>query len=224
MLMSPDDGGINDQVFEVRIIGHRIKNARPNTLDAPVFGDAIYQEYISPQHYIYPRSLAFRRPISDHFFYLNGVLTSLDRLLLQNENYLEFLRLYQDTLGWMPENDVRNGVPATECEIEESEFFDVRHLREKTYTEEVLDTYADLAKKYAKTLIVVFQPVACTFGSRHGSAKTREAIERFKSNHPEVEIPFPLITTWPSELFSVPAQHRTRAYGYASSALGPGYR
>ena len=35
MLMRPDDGGINDQVFEVRIIGHRLKDPPPDTLDAP---------------------------------------------------------------------------------------------------------------------------------------------------------------------------------------------
>jgi len=35
MLMSPDDGGIDDQIFEVRIIGHRLEDAIPDALDAP---------------------------------------------------------------------------------------------------------------------------------------------------------------------------------------------
>src|SRR5258708_13817398 len=35
MLTRPDDGGIDDQIFEVRIIGHRIEDTPPNTLDAP---------------------------------------------------------------------------------------------------------------------------------------------------------------------------------------------
>jgi hypothetical protein len=30
-----DDGGIDDQIFEVRIIGHRLEDAPPNTFDAP---------------------------------------------------------------------------------------------------------------------------------------------------------------------------------------------
>src|SRR5258705_7531311 len=33
--MRPDDGGIDDQIFEVRIIGHRLEDAPPDTLDAP---------------------------------------------------------------------------------------------------------------------------------------------------------------------------------------------
>jgi hypothetical protein len=33
--MSPDDSGIDDQIFEVRIIGHRLEYSPPNTLDAP---------------------------------------------------------------------------------------------------------------------------------------------------------------------------------------------
>src|ERR1700682_1785775 len=33
--MSSDNGGIDDQIFEVWIIGHRLEDAPPNTLDAP---------------------------------------------------------------------------------------------------------------------------------------------------------------------------------------------
>ena len=33
--MPGPNSGIDDQIFEVRIIGHRLENARPNTLDAP---------------------------------------------------------------------------------------------------------------------------------------------------------------------------------------------
>src|ERR1700757_5362736 len=35
VLMRPNDGGIDDQIFEVRIIGHRLEYPPPNTLDAP---------------------------------------------------------------------------------------------------------------------------------------------------------------------------------------------
>ena len=33
--MGSDDGGIDDQIFEVRIIGHRLEEAIPDALDAP---------------------------------------------------------------------------------------------------------------------------------------------------------------------------------------------
>ncbi len=186
-----------------------------------VFGDAIYTEFMGPRHFLYPPSLAFRRIVSDRAFYLNGLLGRLDRPLLNNDQYLEFLRIYKDTRGWMPESDARNGVYATECEIPESEFFDVRHLAWKTYTEEVLDAYADLARKYDKVLVIVFQPVACVLGTGQGSAKTRQALHRFRAEHPEVEIPFPLITTWPTDLFSVPAHIVHQHTQMLAERLGP---
>lgn len=187
-----------------------------------VFGDAIYREFIGPQHYLYPPSLAYRHTISERTFYLNGLFGRLGRPLLENEQYFEFLRNYKATLGWTPETDlVRSGVYASECDTEEQEFFDLKSLRTKTYTEEVMDAYADLAHKHGKTLVVVFQPVACVYGTGRGSAKTREALERFKRSHPEVEIPFPLITTWPTDLFSVPAHIRREHTGLLAARLGP---
>jgi hypothetical protein len=35
VLVGSDDGGIDNQIFEVRIVGHRLENALSNTLDAP---------------------------------------------------------------------------------------------------------------------------------------------------------------------------------------------
>jgi hypothetical protein len=186
-----------------------------------VFGGSIYSEFIGPRRFIYPPSLALRRDISNRAFYLNGLLGRLDRPLLNNDNYLEFLRLYKTTRGWMPENDIPGGVFAAECAIPESEFFDIRHLAWKTYTEEVLDAYAELAQRYKKVLVIVFQPVACIYGTGTGSAKTREAIEHFKATHPDIEIPFPLITTWPADLFSVPAHIRHEHTDLLAERLGP---
>jgi hypothetical protein len=186
-----------------------------------VFGDAIAREFVSPQHYLYPPSLAFRRQVSDRIFLLNGYFGNLARPLLRNDNYFDFLNRYRSTLGWMPENDARGGVYASECDIPESEFFDFNNFKYKTYTEEVFDSYADLARKYGKTLVIIFQPVACTYGTGRGSAKTREALENFRRNHPEVEIPFPLITTWPAELFSVPAHIVHDHTDMLADRLGP---
>jgi hypothetical protein len=33
--MRPDDGRIDDQIFEIWVIGHRLEDQLPNTLDAP---------------------------------------------------------------------------------------------------------------------------------------------------------------------------------------------
>lgn len=176
-----------------------------------VFGGDLYHEFVSPWQFLHLPSMAFRRAITDRVFYANGLWNKLDRPLLNNENYFEFLRLYRNTGGWMPESDVRVHVPPTECSIEEADFFDFRTWKRKTYTEEIFDNYAKLAKRFNATLVIVFQPVACVFGTGLGSAKTREGVKNFRLHHPEVEIPFPLIETWPSEMFSVPA-HIKREY------------
>ena len=93
-------------------------------------------------------------------------------------------------------------------------------MSRKTYLEEVLDAYAAMAKRHHATLVVVFQPVACTLGTGKGSAETREIVERFKQKHPEVEIPFPLIETWPAEMFSVPAHVRHEYTDLIGDRLG----
>lgn len=181
-----------------------------------VFGSDLYREFISPWRLTHLPSLAFRREVTDRIYYINGLFNRPDRPFLNNPPYLEFLRLYKETRGWMPEPDIRINVPATECKPEQSAFFDIRRFARKTYIEEILDTYADQAARYRATLVVVFQPVACIFGTGQGSAQVRQGIMRFKMNHPEVEIPFPFIETWPSEKFSVEA-HVKREY---SNELG----
>ena len=173
-----------------------------------VFGDAVYHEFSSPWRIFHLPSLAYRRQVTDRVYYINGLLNRLDRPLLYNVNYQEFLRVFKDNLGWMPESDPRNGVTSEECDIPTPEFFSFRTLSSKTYLDEVLESFTALAARHNARLVVVFQPVACTFGSGKGSAKARAVVERFKRSHPDVEVPFPLIETWPSDMFSVPAHVR----------------
>jgi hypothetical protein len=52
------------------------------------------------------------------------------------------------------------------------------------------------------------------------SAKARTIIDQFKSEHPEVEIPFPLIETWPVDIFSVPAHVRHEYTDLVGDRLG----
>jgi hypothetical protein len=185
-----------------------------------VFGGDVYHEYLSTWRYLHLPSLVYRRPVTDRFYYLNGLFNDLNRPLLDNVNYASFLKVYKTTRGWMPETDVRVHVPPAECTIDESEFFDISRMGWKTYTEEVFDAYAALAHRFNATLVIVFQPVACTFGTGAGSAKVRTAIEQFQANHPEVEIPFPFIETWPSDLFSVPAHVKSEYTDLIGNRLG----
>jgi hypothetical protein len=208
-----------------------------------VFGDAVYKEFVAPRQLVHPPSLAYRRQVTSSLYYLKPLIEylrpaiglSLDRNPVSSESepsvdflrtsknsepYLEFLREFRGTRGWMPESDQRGGVYASECDIPTPEFFNLHTMSYKTYLEEVLDSFAALARRHDATLVVVFQPVACVLGTGAPSARARTIVEHFKRGHPEVEIPFPLIETWPADMFSVPAHVRHEYTDQIGNRLG----
>jgi len=77
-----------------------------------------------------------------------------------------------------------------------------------------------LARRHGVKLVVAFQPVACTIGTGTLNAEARQIIEEFGHANPDVAIPFPLIETWPSELFSVPAHIKSEHTDLIGNRLG----
>ncbi len=210
-----------------------------------VFGNAIYSEFIGPWRIFHLPSLAFRGQVTHSVYYLgplvhqvksfiravkrgpdvaaretDGDAVDLLRSTINDPWYLDFLGIYRKTGGWMPESDRRDGVYAVECDISTPRFFDFKTMSYKTYLEEVLDSFADLAKRYKATLVVAFQPVACLQGTGVKNAEARAVVEQFKRTHPDVEIPFPLIETWPADMFSVPAHVRHEYVDRVGDRLG----
>ena len=188
--------------------------------DVKVFGDAFYEEFMSVWRIFHVPSLAYRRQVTDRVYYLNGLFNQLDRPLLNNVNYIEFLKVYRQTHGWMRKSDARNGVSTAECNIPVPKFFDFRTLSYRSYLEDVVDSYAALAKRHNATLVIVFQPVACALGTGARNAEARAMVEHFKRDHPDVEIPFRLIETWPADMFSVPAHVRWEYTDLIGNRLG----
>jgi hypothetical protein len=188
--------------------------------DIKVFGNAVYQNFISDWRILNLPSLGFRRQVTDRVFYIDGFLNRLDRPLLNNSNYLDFLKMFRQTSGWMPENDIQTPITANECNVTTPTFFSIKTLSQTTYLEEVFNAYAELARRHHVTLVIAFQPVGCNFGTGTGSAQSREAIARFQWANPEVKIPFPLIETWPAEMFSVPAHVKKQYTDRTSDRLG----
>jgi hypothetical protein len=114
----------------------------------------------------------------------------------------------------MPESDIRGGVYAAECDVPAPKRYGT------TYIEYIFEKYAALAAQHGSRLVIVFQPVACVIGTGKGSAEARKAIERFRIKHPEVAIPFPLIESWPVDMFSVPAHVRREHTDLIGNRLG----
>ena len=209
-----------------------------------VFGKAIYSEFMGPWTILHLPSLGFRRQVTNFVYYLGPLVFSVGsqisgvrrsaggsvdqdhsepsvdilRSATNSPEYSDFLRLYRKSRGWMPESDQRHGVYAVECDIAMPRFFNFKTMSYKTYLQEVLDSFSDLAKRYKATLVVAFQPVACLAGAKN--AEARAIVEQFKRLHPDVEIPFPLIETWPADMFSVPAHVRHEYADRVGERLG----
>src|SRR4051794_464334 len=106
--------------------------------DLRVFGDAVYEEFLSVWRILHLPSLAFRRQVTDYFYYINGTFNEPDRPLVVNKDYDEFLQNYRKYLGWTPETDpVRGGIPTGECEIDVPSAFDISTFSSSTYIEKV---------------------------------------------------------------------------------------
>ncbi len=206
-----------------------------------VFGGVIQHEFLSPWRFLHPPSMAYRRQVTNFVYYLGPLVHRVGHLLRNNANtdvtgepsvdilraevgsdpYFEFLRNYRQSYGWTPETDRPGGVYASECDIPVQDFFDYRTMSRKTYLEDVFDAFADLAKRHHSKLVIVFQPVACIVGTGKLNERARSIVEKFKQDHPEVEIPFPLIETWPADLFSVPAHISREHTDLLAERLGP---
>jgi hypothetical protein len=190
------------------------------TPELKVFGDAVYEEYLGLWRIFHLPSLAFREKVTDFFYYQHGRFKQADRPLINNVNYIEFQKMFRQTLGWMPEDDPRIGIAATECQVAMPKFFDIWTLHHKTYLQQILETYVAMVRSHHAKLVVVFQPVACVIDTGAGTAEARAVIEQFQRDNPDVDIPFPLVTTWPGDMFSVPAHVRHEYTDRVGDRLG----
>jgi len=194
--------------------------------DITVFGDVLGREYVGWQTWFQLPSLALRREVTDYVYYRNGKLNQKDRPFMKNENYYEFLENYKNTNGWTRERDIRTVVPNTECNfnLHNAQFFDFTQMRNKYYFEEVLETFASEAEKLDLDLAIIFQPAACNLGSSKDGATLVKVLEKFKTNHPDVYVPFELIETWPQEKFATAAHVKNESVKETSERLGKALR
>jgi len=79
--MSSDDGGIDDQIFEVRIVGHRLEDTMPNTLHAPTAEAPEYTVPIAERfRKVTPRRACAHNP--KHALHEHAVIPSSGALLV----------------------------------------------------------------------------------------------------------------------------------------------
>jgi hypothetical protein len=172
------------------------------TPDLKVFGGAFYEEFQSVWRNLHVPSMAFRRQVTDRAYYLNGLFNQIDRPLTSSPAYAEFSKGFIQARGWTPETDINAPLTTGDCIVAAPEFFSLRTMSYRSYVEEVFGAFAAMARRHHATLIIVFQPVSCQLGSRDSNRRALKFIDEFKRKNPDVEVPFPLFETWPSDLFS----------------------
>jgi hypothetical protein len=172
------------------------------TPDLKVFGGAFYEEFQSIWRAFHLPSLAFRRQVTDRTYSLNGTFNQLDRPLTSSPAYSEFSDVFAQARGWTPETDKNAPVTTGDCIVAAPEFFSLRSISHKSSVEEVFGAFAAMARRHHAILVIAFQPVSCVRGSREENNKAQKFVDEFKQKNPDVEIPFPLFETWPSNLFS----------------------
>jgi hypothetical protein len=105
---------------------------------------------------LYESAIARLRAPGDRPRILFSLLRRLDRPLLNNPNYLDFLKTFRQTGGWVPENDIQGGVYRVECDVATPTFFSLQAMSQKPYIEGVFNAYAELACRHHVTSVIAF--------------------------------------------------------------------
>jgi hypothetical protein len=182
-------------------------------------GPITYDDLASVRSYVTPPS-AFLAP------YAKALLFQWRRFrdgepLSNHMPSLQLASTVNDTLGWLPEFDIRYDRVDGRLEFysdERTGWYNHLGLTEPSSIVANLDEFDRTVRSYGAQLVVAFAPMAqrvITENDEEISPDDR-AIERFQRGHPDVKFLFPLITTWGVEKFGM-YNHISREYTFLSS-------
>jgi hypothetical protein len=186
-----------------------------------VFGHDVAANFTGWRSYLDIASLALRRQMHTlaYFWYLPK-----EQELISNKNYLEYKEsLAREGGWWMPKDEAVNlGPLATEpeCVFPDQVVFEPRKLGRVSLIEYVFSQFAELARERGVQLVIAFQPVPCKPGTGAGTAEAHAAFARFRTNYPEVIVPFDFTDHWPASKFTVPAHVNWETSYETSRRLG----
>jgi hypothetical protein len=138
---------------------------------------------------------------------------------------LQYWATSKDTLGWLPEFDVRfdriDGRVPFRSDQRSDWFHRLRYgfsSSDPSMINVVLDDFEKMVRSYGAKLVIAFAPFperAIALGDPNVPA-AEQALVRFQREHPDVKFLFPLITRWGSEKFGL-YNHISREYTFLSS-------
>jgi hypothetical protein len=139
-------------------------------------------------------------------------------------NHMPSLQLWStvdDSLGWLPEFDVRydrvDGRSPFYSDTR-SGWYNQLGLTEPSMINATLDDFYLMVRGYGAQLVIAFAPLSVrTVVPEDPNIPIAErALDRFQREHPDVKFLFPLITRWGTEKFGM-NNHISREYTFLSS-------
>jgi hypothetical protein len=141
--------------------------------------------------------------------------------LSNHKVYLEFHSTVKDTLGWVPEHDIRfdrfrriDFYP-----VPRNEWYDRLGITDASSFHAILGDFRKMVKSYGAELVIAFAPFpAGSFNPQDENVgATEREFERFQMENADVKFLFPFITAFSSEKFGQ-FNHIAREYVFLSSS------
>jgi hypothetical protein len=182
-------------------------------------GPITYDDLASARAYLTPPS-AFLAPYAKNRLFEGGHFSKTQPLSNQMPA-LQLMSTVDNTLGWLPEFDVRydriNGRVSFYSDWR-SGWYNQLGLTEPSAIVANLDEFDRVVRSYGSQLVVAFAPVSdrvLVEGDPEIALNDR-ALARFQHEHPDVKFLFPLLTSWGPEKFGM-YNHISREYTFLSS-------
>jgi hypothetical protein len=188
-------------------------------------GPITESDLVGPQSYLTPPS-AFLSPYAK-FRLFEGRRFHVGEPLTSHMPSLQLLSTVDDTLGWLPEFDVRFDRVNERVPFYPDDrwgWYNHLGLTDPSSINANLDAFDRMVRSYGAQLVVAFGPIASRgdFPNDPYSIADDRALARFQREHPDVKFLFPLITAWGGEKFGM-FNHISREYTFLSSErLGRG--
>jgi hypothetical protein len=182
-------------------------------------GTILYNDLIAPQSYAAPPSAALS-PFAKAAFFDHRVFHP-DEPLTNHAGALEFVSIARQTLGWLPEFDIRfprihEKVPS--YPPERGAWYYNLGLTETSAIKATLRDFKSMVNRYHAQLVVAFAPFprSALIPYDPNVARSEEDLVAFQKENPDVKFLFPLLTTFSSEKFGM-YNHISREYTFLSS-------
>jgi len=190
-----------------------------SVIRAADLGPITYDDLVSFRSYVTPPS-AFLAPYVKRPLF-EGQRFHAGEPLSNQMPSLQLMSTVDDTVGWLPEFDVRYDRIDGRLSFfpdGRSGWYNHLGLTEPSSIVANLDEFDQTVRRYGAQLVIAFAPIAqrvLTPDDPNVAANDR-ALARFQGEHPDVKFLFPLLTPWGSEKFGM-FNHISREYTFLSS-------